>query len=140
MGGGGGKKGPKHAQMFNMDESGMPLDAKSPKVFAPKGRSVSAIGSEDKTQITLVACISAAGYCLPSMVVWNRKIISPELTIGEVPMAFQRMAGWTWSCSTSGFAIIFCGMLLRPVLYFCSWMATHHTIVRIEFDWRQGSK
>ena len=40
----------------------MPLDAKSPKVVAEKGKHLSAVGSGDKTQITLVACISAAGY------------------------------------------------------------------------------
>ena len=68
----------KPGQILNMDESGMPLDAKSPKVVATKGSSVSAVGSGDKTQITVVACISAAGLCMPPMVVWDRKTLSPE--------------------------------------------------------------
>ena len=75
----------KPGQLYNMDESGMPLDAEPPKLVAVRGGAVSAIGSGDKTQITVVACVSAAGYCIPPMVIWDRKILSPELTDGEVP-------------------------------------------------------
>ena len=43
----------------------MLLDVNAPKVVAQKGSSVSALRSVDKTQITVVACISAAGFCAP---------------------------------------------------------------------------
>lgn len=74
----------KPGQIFNMDESGMPLSPKHPKVVAQKGSSVSGTGSGDKTQITVVACISAAGFCFLPMVIWDRKTLAPELTIGEI--------------------------------------------------------
>ena len=57
----------------------------APKVVAQKGSSVSALRSVDKTQITVVACISAAGFCVPLMATWDRKTLAPELTLGEIP-------------------------------------------------------
>lgn len=86
----------KPGQLFNMDESGMPLDAKPPKLIAVRGVPASAISSGDKTQITVVACVSAAGYCIPPMVIWDRKILSPELTHGEVPGTIYGLSknGW----------------------------------------------
>ena len=40
-----------------------------------KGTANSAVGSGDKTQIMLVACISAAGYCLPPTICVITKVI-----------------------------------------------------------------
>ena len=71
----------------------MPLDAKSPKVVAEMGKHLSAVGSGNKTQITLVACISAAS--IPPMVIWDRKQLSPELSQGEIP-------GTTYGLSSNG--------------------------------------
>lgn len=39
----------------------------------------------DKTQITVVTCVSAAGSCMPSMVILDRKTLPPRFTKGEVP-------------------------------------------------------
>ena len=106
----------KPGQIFNMDESGMPLDAKSPKVVAEKGKHLSAVGSGDKTQITLVACISAAGYCMPPMVIWDRKQLSPELSQGEIPALHTdcpAMVGWIRSSSVSGLVTTSYGMDLQ---------------------------
>ena len=86
----------KPGQIFNMDGSGMPQDAKSPKVVGRKGVPVSSIGSGDKTQITLVACISAAGHCVPPMVIWDRKQLSPELTCGEIPGTIYGLSSNGW--------------------------------------------
>ena len=86
----------KPGQIFNMDESGMPLDAKAPKVVAQKGGSVSVLGSGDKTQITVVACISAAGFCVPPMVIWDRKTLAPELTLGEIPGTIYGLSSNGW--------------------------------------------
>ena len=72
-------------QIFNMDESGMPLSPSNPKlVFKTGTKSACAIGSGDKSQITIVGCVSAAGFCFPPMVIWDRKTLSPELAVGEV--------------------------------------------------------
>ena len=38
-----------------------------------------------KSQVTVAACVSAGGQCLPPMVIWDRKMLPPELAVGEVP-------------------------------------------------------
>ena len=62
----------KPCQLFNMDETGLPLAPKPPKVVCKKGsRSVNAASSGDKSQITVVACVSAGGYSIPPMVIYD---------------------------------------------------------------------
>ena len=55
----------KPGQMFNMDESGMPL---GPKLVFEKGCRASSACTGEKTQITVVACASTAGF---AMVIWD---------------------------------------------------------------------
>lgn len=68
-----------------MDENGMPLDPKSPKVVVERGRSVATVGSGNKSQVIIVGCVNAAGACIPPMIVWNLKTPAPELIEEEVP-------------------------------------------------------
>ena len=69
-----------------MDESGVPLCPLGQKGIHKLGsRNPVVITSGDKTQITVVGCVSAAGYCLPPMVIWDQKTLAPSLTVGEVP-------------------------------------------------------
>ena len=83
-------------QIFNMDESGMPLDPKAPRLIFQKGSSACALGSGDKSQITIVACASAAGFCLPPMVIWDRKTLAPELAVGELPGTIYGLSSKGW--------------------------------------------
>ena len=47
----------KPSQIFNMDETGMPLDPNPPFVVAPVGaKHVSCMRTGDKSQITVIAC------------------------------------------------------------------------------------
>ena len=47
-------------RIYNMDESGMPLDHRQPKRIAPKGtKKVHGPSSGNKTQITILACANA---------------------------------------------------------------------------------
>ena len=86
----------KPGQMFNMDESGMPLDPKSPKLVFEKGCHASCVTTGDKTQITVVACVNAIGLALPPMVIWDRQTLSPELTVGEVPGTIYGLSKKGW--------------------------------------------
>ena len=73
-------------QMFIMDETGMPLDAAHVKVVTHKDDyNPIAPSSGDKAQITVVACVSAAGSFMPPMVILDCKTLPPRLTEGEVP-------------------------------------------------------
>ena len=86
------------SRVYNMDESGMPLDHKPPKVVVPKGtKKVHCQTSGNKAQITILACGNAAGYMIPPMVIFEGKRLNPEWTKGEVPNTLYGMSekGWT---------------------------------------------
>jgi len=52
--------------IYNMDESGMPLEPRPPKVVAKKGqKKVRYQTSGQKQQIAVIGCGSATGQCLP---------------------------------------------------------------------------
>ena len=86
----------KPGQLFNMDESGMPLDPKAPKLVFQKGSNAFNVSSGTKSQITVVACASAAGFCMPPMVIWDRKTLAPELAVGEVPGTIYGLSSKGW--------------------------------------------
>ena len=84
--------------IWNMDESGLPLDHKPPKVITLKGqKKVHCKTSGNKMQITVLACASAAGCVVPPMVIFEGKRLNPEWTKGEVPDTLYGMSdkGWT---------------------------------------------
>lgn len=87
----------KPGSLFNMDETGMPLDPKSWKVVVPKGmKNPSLITSGSKAKVTVVGCISAAGVPIPPMVVWDRKTLHPEMTRDEIPGTFYGLTSNGW--------------------------------------------
>ena len=85
------------AQIFNCDETGLPLTHQPPKVVACVGQKHPyTVTSSDKAQITVLACGSAAGYSIPPMVIFDRKSLKPEMTIGEVPSTFYGLSDNGW--------------------------------------------
>ena len=83
--------------IFNMDESGFPLDPKSPQIVCKRGQQhPSAISSGNKSQITVLACCNAAGYAIPPLVIFDRKILKVELTFGEVPETMYGLSSSGW--------------------------------------------
>ena len=53
----------KPIQIFNIDETGLPMDHRPPKVICKTGTKYPEyIISGKKTQVTVVACVNAAGY------------------------------------------------------------------------------
>ena len=72
--------------MFNYDKTGLTLNPSSFKVVTLKGsKNVSNITSNSKSQITVLACTSAAGYAIPPFIVFGRNTYHPHLSRGEVP-------------------------------------------------------
>ena len=63
----------KPVQIYNMDESGIPLDHRSPCVLARKGQKKS---TGNKSQITIVGCINATGQALPHSLYLMQKIFT----------------------------------------------------------------
>ena len=60
------------SMIFNMDESGMPLDHKQLKRIAERGvKKVHGHASGNKAQITTLACANAAGTAPPPMMIFK---------------------------------------------------------------------
>ena len=62
-------------QIYNVDETGMPLDHHPPKVIAVRGqKKVRTRTSGNKSQVTVIACVSATGHALPPFVIFDAKV------------------------------------------------------------------
>ena len=84
-------------QIFNMDESRMPLDQKSMKTIHVRGDpNPVTTTTGNKAQITVVACVSASGNYIPPMIVWDRKSLKQEWTTGEVAGTLHGMLSKGW--------------------------------------------
>ena len=84
-------------QIFNMDETGVPLDPTAVKCVYERGvKNPTAPSSGDKSQITVVACVNAAGGHIPPMVILDRKKLPPYFTIGEVPGTIYGLSSRGW--------------------------------------------
>ena len=86
----------KPMQIFNMDETGVPLSPDLPKGVFKKGSKAVAVTSGDKSQLTVVACVSAGGFCIPPMVILDRKTLHPDMTIGELPGTIYGLSSKGW--------------------------------------------
>ena len=85
------------AQIFNCDETGMPLDQAQPYVVAAKGQKhPRTVVTGSKKQITVLACANASGNALPPLVIFARKALNPELTRGEVPGTMYGLTDSGW--------------------------------------------
>ena len=86
----------KPAQIYNFDEVGMPLDHRSPRVVVKKGqKKVRYRSSGNKSQITAVACVNAAGSAMPPYIIFDAKNLNLDWTEGEIP-------GTTYGLSSNG--------------------------------------
>ena len=87
----------KPGQIFNLDESGFPLNPKPPKGVFDKGiKNPTAYCTGDKAQITVLACVNAIGNSLPPMVIFDRQTFPIELATGEIPGTIYgfSQSGW----------------------------------------------
>ena len=122
----------KPGQIFNCDETGFPLDHKTGKVVTRRGQKHTyTITSGNKTQITVMACVSAAGYALPHMVIFDRKGLNPDWTEGEVPGTRYGLneSGWIDSNLFDGwYQEVFLTFIpaVRPVILLLDGHSSHY--------------
>ena len=84
------------ARFYNMDETGMLLEPKAPKLVCRAGsRNPVSISSGDKSQISVVGCVTAGDICIPPMVIYDRKILHQDMSKGEI-------AGTMYGLSSNG--------------------------------------
>ena len=64
-------------QIYNMDETGMPLDPRPPNIIAKSGqKKVNYRQSGKKEQITVIECGNAAGQSIPPMVIFEENTLT----------------------------------------------------------------
>ena len=87
----------KPSQIFNIDETGVPLNPDASKsIFKRGAKNPVMITSGDKSQVTVVGCVSAAGYCIPPMIIWDRKTLHPDMAEGELPGTIYGFSSKGW--------------------------------------------
>ncbi len=88
----------KPALIFNCDESGMPLNHRPGNCIARKGQKhVNSIVSGNKSQVTVLACVSAMGNSIPPFVIFDLANLNQMLTVGEIPRTMYGLSpgsGW----------------------------------------------
>lgn len=86
------------AQIYNMDESGIPLDPRPPNIVTRRGqKKVRYRVSGKKEQITVIGCVNAIGNSIPPMVIFEGKYLNHLWTQHEVPGTFYGMSGKGWT-------------------------------------------
>ena len=86
----------KPAQIYNFDDVDMPLDHRSPHVVVKKGqKKVRYCSSGNKSQVTAVACVNAAGSAMPPYIIFDAKNLNMDWAEGEIP-------GTTYGLSSNG--------------------------------------
>ena len=81
--------------VFNLDESGIPLQHRPGRRIAVKGQKhVNILTSGNKRNVTILACVSASGYSLPPVIIYSRKSLTPELSRGEVVGTIYGLKHW----------------------------------------------
>ena len=123
----------KETLIYNMDETGVPLDHKQLKRIAQRGtKKVHGRASGNKSQITVVACANAAGNTLPPMVIFKGERFNHEYSKGEVPGTLYGMSKQGWIDSELFFLWLRDLFLknippARPVLLLLDGHSTHYT-------------
>ena len=119
------------SRIFNCDETGIPLNPPSPRTIHKVGaKNPCYLTGGSKTQITVLACASAAGYAILPFVIFDRQNLNPQMTkekCQELHMVCQQVVGLTGSCSVTGCLNVFLHMHQLPDHYYSYWMGIAHT-------------
>jgi len=101
--------------IYNVDESGVPLEHCSPLVIAKKGQRKCTSGNKsqvsgNKSQVSVVACIKATGQCMPPFIIFDAKNLNIDWTKDEVPGTTYGLSENSWidmALFKNGFFVIF---------------------------------
>lgn len=127
-----------------MDETGIPIEPRPPKIVARKGREkIRYRTTGSKSQTTIIGCASATGQAMPPFVIFNAKQLNPLWTRGEI-------SGTRYGLSSSGWTDqeLFHGWLkdhflshavsARPLLLLVDGHSSHYSPETIRFAKEQG--
>ena len=128
----------KPSQIYNCDESGIPLEHKMPKTVVKRGaKKIRQRSSGNKTQITVFGCGSATGQAIPPMVIISGKTFNHVLSEGEVPGTSYGMSDSGWmdqDLFSTWFSTHFLkhAVSSRPLLLLLDGHSSHYTVELIK--------
>ena len=127
------------AQIYNVDESGMPFDFKTPNVVAKTGsKKVRYRQTGRKGQVTIVACANAIGQAIPPMIIFDSKNLNHAWTKDEVPGTRYGLSdnGWINTDLFEGWLsehFIEYAVPGRPILLLLDGHSTHYQLDVVTF-------
>ena len=84
-------------RIYNVDETGMPLNHCAPKIVTSRGhKKVRYKTSGNKSQITVIGCVSAIGHAIPPFVIFDSKSLNMEWRKGEIPGTSYGLSDKGW--------------------------------------------
>jgi len=131
-------------QIYNVDETGMPLDHRPPKVVAQRGqKKVRCRTSGNRSQVTVIACVSATGHSIPPYVIFDAKGMNYEWMKGEVPGTRYAVSdtGWVDTELFKGWLVMHLlkhAVAGRPLLLVLDGHSTHYQPETIKFAQQNG--
>ena len=80
-----------------VDQTGMPLNHSAPKIVTGRGhKEVRYRTFGNKSQITVIGCVSATGHAIPPFVNFNSKSLDMDWRKGEVPSTSYGLSNKGW--------------------------------------------
>lgn len=84
-------------QIYNVDETGMPLNHRPPNVVAKRGqKKVRTRTTGDKSQVTVVGCVSAVGHVIPPYIIFDAASLNVAWTQNEIPGSKYALSSKGW--------------------------------------------
>jgi len=120
------------AQIYNVDESGIPFDYKTPNIVCKRGtKKVRYRQGGKKGQVTVVACANAIGQAILPMIIFDAKKLNHAWTKNEVPGSRYGLSdnGWINSDLFEGWLVehfIRFAVPGRPLLLMLDGHSTHY--------------
>lgn len=132
------------SRIYNVDETGMCLDGHAPRVVALKGqKKVRCRTSGNKSQVTVIACVSATGQVIPPFVIFDAKRLNLEWRKDEVVGTSYGLSdnGWVDSELFKGWLdehFIVNAVGARPILLLLDGHSSHFQPDLIEYARKYG--
>ena len=83
--------------IYNCDETGLPLNPAALRVVQEVGaKNPSFVTGGDKSQVTVLACTSAAGQFIPPYIIFDRVTWNTKLADGEIPGSLYGLSKRGW--------------------------------------------
>ena len=119
-------------RIWNMDETGVSLDHKTPKVLGLAKEKSHFVSAGRSPTTTMISCVNASGHTLPPYLICKGKIVTPDMRRGADPGTVFASSANGWSNSIifkDWFLNHFCrhADTSKPVILFYDGHTTHYS-------------